>query len=399
MTGESSTQPAFGRPLHVGAPNVPSRARFLDLVDEVLDSNWLTNDGPLVRRLEAYIAAYLGVRECVLVCNGTVALEIAARCLGLKGEVIVPSLTFVATASAIEWLGIRPVFCDVDPRTYCIDPAEVEKHITSRTTAVLGVHLFGRPCDVDALTAIASRHGLKLFFDAAHAFGCSDQGRMIGGNGACEVFSFHATKFFNTIEGGAVTTNDSDLARQVRLARNFGYEDGSIRALGINGKMNEVCAAMGISNLEALKTIIDSNKRNYDAYREMLGEVPGICVIDYDEAERNNYQYVVAEVLPEFGDTRDRLLERLHRDNVLARSYFAPGCHCVEPYCSHPTSHRQLLHTLGLCDRLITFPTGIRVSLEDVGRVVALVRSAGPEGGVPIGDGDTEAAPLSARSS
>jgi len=397
MSGHNTSEPAFSRPLHVGAPNVPSRARFLELVDQVLDANWLTNDGPLVRELETSIAAHLGLRHCVLVCNGTVALEIAARCLGLQGEVIIPSLTFVATAGALEWLGIKPVFCDVDPRTYCIDPAEIERLVTPKTTAILGVHLFGRPCDADALTRIAERHGLTLLFDAAHAFGCSAGGRMIGGLGACEVFSFHATKFFNTIEGGAVTTNDPDLAHRVRLARNFGFENGSVRALGINGKMNEVCAAMGLSNLEALQTVVECNRRNYGIYREGFSDLPGIRLMEYDDSEKNNYQYVVAEVLPEFGQTRDQLVESLHRDNVLARSYFAPGCHAVEPFCSDPACNPELPHTLGLCERLVTFPTGTRVSAEDVLKITALVRAAGPEHSRSDGDGDHEASRPKAR--
>ena len=189
MRAYDKEAPAFSHFLHVGAPNVGSRARFYELVEGALDANWLTNDGPLVRRLEAALADYLGVRECVALCSGTVALEIAARILGLSGEVIVPSLTFVASASALEWLGIRPVFCDVDSETYCIDPAAVEDLISPATSGILGVHLFGRPCDVGSLAQIAARRGLTLFFDAAHAFGCSSHGRMIGNFGACEVFS------------------------------------------------------------------------------------------------------------------------------------------------------------------------------------------------------------------
>lgn len=380
MTHDDSWTPAFSSPLHVGAPNVPSRTRFFELAGDVLDANWLTNDGPLVRRLETAIADRLGVRECVLVSSGTAGLEVVARVLELEGEVIVPSLTFIATASALQWLGITPVFCDVDPQTYCIDPKAVEALISPRTTAILGVHLFGRPCDVDGLAAIAARRDLRLYFDAAHAFGCSRDGRMIGGNGECEVFSFHATKFFNTIEGGAVTTDDPDLARRVRLARNFGYEDGVIRALGVNAKMNEISAAMGIANLESLQSIVECNKRNYDAYRANLRDVPGFRFVEYDESESNNYQYVVAEVLPEFGLTRDDLVERLHRENVLARSYFAPGCHCAEPYCAIPDLASRLPHTLALCDRLVTLPNGTKVSLDDVRAVSALIRGADSDG-------------------
>lgn len=396
------------RTLHVGAPNVPSRERFLDLVGHALDANRLTNDGPLVRRLEASLAEYLDVAHCVLVANGTVALEIAARCMDLRGEVVLPSLTFVATAGALEWLGLTPVFCDVDPATYCLDPADVARRVTPRTSAILGVHLFGRPCDVAALEGIAREHSLRLFFDAAHAFGCSLGGRMIGGFGSCEVLSFHATKFFTTIEGGALVTDDDDLAHRARLARNFGFEDGSVRGLGINGKMNEVCAAMGIANLERLDDIVACNRRNLDAYREGFADVPGLRVAACDETERQNYQYVAAEVLPGFGCSRDALIAWLQAHGVLARDYFAPGCHRVEPFASALTGDPGLPHTEALSDRLITFPTGMHVSVQDVHRVVALVREAagggaaggGPAGGGPVGDGGGpagRAAPPSTR--
>lgn len=372
--------------LHVGAPNVPSPERFLDLVGQALDANRLTNDGPLLRRLECSLAEYLGVSHCVLVCNGTVALEIAARCMDLRGEVILPSLTFVASAGALAWLGLSPVFCDVDPATYCLDPADVERRITPRTTAIMGVHLYGRPCDVPALEDIARRHSLRLFFDAAHAFGCSLGGTMIGAFGSCEVFSFHATKFFTTIEGGALATDDDDLAHRARLARNFGFEDGVVRGLGINGKMNEVCAAMGIANLERLPDVVACNRRNLEAYRQGFAEVPGIRVATCDEAERQNYQYVVAEVLPEFGLSRDALMAWLQDHGVLARDYFAPGCHRVEPFASAPTGAPGLPHTEALSDRLITFPTGMHVGTQDVRRVVSLVRQAG--GGAAADDGE-----------
>ena len=182
--------PLFAEPRHVGLPTTGNRERFLDRVNGILDRRWLTNDGPCVRELEERIGALLGVKHCLAMASGTVALAIAARALGLSGEVIVPALTFVATAHALQWQGITPVFCDVDPATHSIDPAQVEALITSRTTGIVGVHLWGRPCDVDALTRVARAHGLKLLFDAAHAFGCSHAGRMVGTHGDAEVFSF-----------------------------------------------------------------------------------------------------------------------------------------------------------------------------------------------------------------
>ena len=187
--------PAFREKLHVGRPNIGDRGRLLERINDLLDRRWLTNDGPFVQELERRISEVLAVKHCIAMSNGTVAMEIAIRALGLTGEVIVPSFTFVATAHALQWQEITPVFCDVEPQTFNIDPNLVKELITPRTTGITGVHLWGRPCDAEALTAVACSHNLKLLFDAAHAFGCSYKGRMIGNFGDAEVFSFHATKF------------------------------------------------------------------------------------------------------------------------------------------------------------------------------------------------------------
>ena len=215
--------PAFAEPLHVGRPNLGDRESLLRYTAEIYDRRWLTNNGPLVQELEARIAQRLGVRHCVAMCNGTIALEIAIRALGLEGEVIVPSWTFVATAHALHWQAITPVFADIDPTTHNLDPVAVRRMITPRTTGIIGVHLWGRPAPVAELQQIADEHGLQLLFDAAHAFDCSHQGRRIGAFGRCEVLSFHATKVFNTFEGGAVVTDDDALADAMRLMRNFGF--------------------------------------------------------------------------------------------------------------------------------------------------------------------------------
>ena len=200
--------PAFNKTLHVGQPNIGNRAQLLERINDILDRRWLTNDGPYVQEFERKIAKLVGVKHCLAICNATVALEIAVRAAGLSGEVIVPSMTFIATAHCLQWQEITPVFCDIDPKTHNIDPAKIERLITPRTSGILGVHLWGRACNIEALSEISRQYGLKLLFDAAHAFGCGYQGKMIGGFGNAEIFSFHATKFFNTLEGGAVVTND-----------------------------------------------------------------------------------------------------------------------------------------------------------------------------------------------
>ena len=247
----NGAEPAFGEPIHVGRPNIGNREAFIKLTNEIFDCRWLSNNGPLVEQLEKRIAEVLGIEHCIAMCNGTVALEIAIRAVELRGEVIVPSYTFIATAHALSWQGITPVFADIDPITHTLDPVAVRRMITPRTTGILATHLWGTPCDIDGLQAIADEYGLKLVFDAAHAFMSGHSNKMIGGFGQAEVFSFHATKFFNTFEGGAVTTNDDDLANTMRLMRNFGFAglDNVIHP-GTNGKMTEICAAMGLVNLD-----------------------------------------------------------------------------------------------------------------------------------------------------
>jgi dTDP-4-amino-4,6-dideoxygalactose transaminase len=208
--------PSFNETLHVGRPNIGNREKLLARINDMLDRHWLTNRGPFVSEFEQQVAELLGVKHCIAMCNGTVALEIAVRALGMKGEVIVPSFTFIATAHCLQWQEITPVFCDIDPKTYNISPAKIERLITPRTTGIIGVHVWGTPCDIEALETIAKKHNLSLLFDASHAFNCTYKTNMIGGFGAAEVFSFHATKFFNTFEGGAVVTNDDNLAKKMR---------------------------------------------------------------------------------------------------------------------------------------------------------------------------------------
>ncbi len=215
--------PAFAEAMHVGRPNLGDRARLQERIDGMLDARWFSNGGPLVMEFEQQIAQTIGVKHCIATCNGTTALMLAIRGLDMKGEVIVPSFTFVATAHALQWQQTKPVFCDIDPVTHNLDPVDVERRITPETTGIIGVHLWGRPCDTTALEDIARRHGLKLLLDASHAFACSSGGRMIGSFGDAEVFSFHATKFLNAFEGGAVVTNSDEVARKLRLMRNFGF--------------------------------------------------------------------------------------------------------------------------------------------------------------------------------
>lgn len=376
-TGRSRVLPAFREPLLVGRPNIGDRERYFELLADMFDRRWLSNNGVLVQRFEQRVAAYLGVKHCVATCNGTTALEVAIRALGLKGEVIVPSFTFIATAHALHWQGITPVFVDIDPVTHCIDPEAVRRAIGPRTTGILAVHLWGRAAEIDALQQIADAHRLRLLFDAAHAFGCSHNGRMLGNFGSCEVFSFHATKFLNSLEGGALTTNDDALADTARSMRNFGLADVDEGAhVGINGKMVEACAAMGLVNMESVNHFIDANERNYRAYKAHLSGVPGLRLYDaYESNERNNYQYLVLEVEPEFGMSRDAVVAALHAENIFARKYFWPGCHRMQPYRElFPSLDDQLPQTLAVADRVIVLPTGTAIALSDIEVICGLIR-------------------------
>lgn len=371
--------PAFREVVHVGRPNIGDRGRFLARIGDMLDRRWLTNNGPFVQQFEARVAELVAVRNCIAVCNATVALEIVVRSLGLVGEVIVPSFTFVATAHCLQWQEITPVFCDVDASTHNIDPDQIERLVTPRTTGILATHVWGRPCAVERLEEIARAKGLALLFDAAHAFGVSYKGKMIGGFGRAEVFSFHATKFLNSFEGGAIVTDDDEMAKRIRLMTNFGFSGyDNVEHVGTNGKMTEVAAAMGLTNLESLDDFIATNRRNYEAWCDGLAGAPGIGLCRYDETERANYQYIVAEIDTEaFGLSRDELVRVLHAENVLARRYFYPGCHRMQPYRSfQPNAGLLLTQTEALCDRVIVLPTGTAVTPGDVATMTRVIRSA-----------------------
>lgn len=375
--------PTFSEKLYVGRPNIGNRERFLELVNDLLDRRWLSNNGPYVQGLEAAIATRLGVKHCIVMCNGTIALEIAIRALGLTGEVIIPSFTFIATAHALQWQQITPVFCDIDPVTHTLNPWRVEAMITPRTTGIIGVHLWGNPCSIEILERVAKQHDLKLMFDASHAFGCSYQGRSIGNFGDLEVFSFHATKFVNTFEGGAVVTNNDELAEKIRLMKNFGFAGyDNVVYLGTNGKMSEISAAMGISSLESLDEFIEINQNNYRTYQQELVGLPGISLYSYDETEKCNYQYIVLEVDESITQiSRDRVLKVLHEENIIARRYFYPGCHRMEPYRSYfPHAGLLLPETERITQKVLIMPTGTAVDRPMIQKICSIIRTVAERG-------------------
>jgi dTDP-4-amino-4,6-dideoxygalactose transaminase len=372
-------KPAFAEKLHVGRPNIGSRERLLARMTDMLDRRWLTNNGPYVQEFEKRLCEVVGTKHCIPVCNATIALEIAIRALGLQGEVIVPAFTFIATAHALQWQQITPVFADVDPATHNIDPAKIESLITPRTTGILATHVWGRPCATAELEAIAARRKLTLMFDAAHAFACSIGERMIGQFGDAEVFSFHATKFLNSFEGGAIATNNDDLAGRIRLMKNFGFAGyDNVIYIGTNGKMNEISAAMGLTSLESMAEFIEDNRRNHELYQQGLEGIPGVQLTLYDSRNRNNYQYLVLEIDQEqTGISRDDLVSVFWAENVMARRYFYPGCHRMEPYRSYfPHAHLLLPETEKLVKRVLLLPTGTAVGSPEIARICSILRTA-----------------------
>jgi len=364
----------FPQQLCVNRPNIGSKKEYYKRLDKMFENRLFTNDGPYVQELEQKIATYLNVKHCILTCNGTMALQLICKALKLKGEVILPSFTFIATAHALEWQGLTPVFCDIKAQSHNIDPDSCLKLINDNTSAILGVHLWGRGCHVNELVTIARDNDLKLFFDAAHSFGSCYKDIQIGGFGDAEAFSFHATKAFNTFEGGAVTTNNSDLANRIKNLRNFGFIDyDSVDGLGINAKMPEVCAAMGLTNLESFKITVQKNKHIFSCYSHYMNKIKGLTVIDYHD--KSNYQYVVVEVEEKkLGVSRDELICVLHAENIYVRRYFYPGCHLMEPYVSRNVmSQAKMLETERLTKKILVFPSGFDVTESVVKKIFHII--------------------------
>lgn len=350
---------------HVGRPNIPNKENILSKIAQVIDSEWLTNNGPMVQELESKIQQYLGVKHCICVCNATIGLELIERALDLEGEVIIPAFTFIATAHSLCWQRIDPIFCDVGMEDHLIDPEKIETLITPRTSAILAVPIWGQPCDYTSLQAITDKHGLKLIFDSAHAFGSKAGDQYLGGFGDAEVFSFHATKVFSTGEGGAITTNSDELAEKLCLMRNFGFTNYDQTAhIGTNAKMSEFSAAYGLVHLNELDSVIGQNQKIHQAYLNEFSQFPELKFLNYDFSGRCNYQYVTAQVPCEI---RDSLVEYLHDQRILVRRYFHPGCHRMEPYASHDQYRSlNLPNTEKISSEIVVFPTGRQLTETNV---------------------------------
>ena len=285
----------------------------------------LTNNGPFHQQLEAALCEYLGVPHISLFSNGTIALVTALKALDIQGEVITTPYSFVATAHSLLWNGIKPVFVDIDPVTLNLDPTKIEAAITPRTTAIMPVHVYGHPCDVDAIDAIAKRHNLKVIYDAAHAFGVQCHCGSVLNHGDLSVLSFHATKVFNTFEGGAIVCQDAETKRYIDQLKNFGFtSETTVVQTGINGKMNEFNAAVGLLQLKNIDTAIEQRKAIDAAYREALKDIPGIRCHNQPTSMRSNYGYFPIFVEDEYPLIRDELYDKLKAKGIHGRRYFYP---------------------------------------------------------------------------
>ncbi len=375
-----SERPAFDQPQCVGKPIVEADLfdAYRRRMEGVFERGFFTNDGPLVRELEKEIAKRHDTRHCVLVCNATIAQMLVLKALELTGEIILPSFTFVATAHACLWQNATPVFCDITEDDLMIDPEEIERLSTPRTTAVIGVHLFGNVCDVDALAAECRKRGLTLVFDGGHAFDCSYGEVPVGRFGAAEFLSLHATKLFSTFEGGAILTEDGKLAERLRFLRNFGFRGyDDVGFLGINGKMAEASAAMGLVSLPRVGERIGVLREVHDLYGSELRGIPGVKVLPAGIRGRSNYHYLVILVdAGAFGVSRDALHRVLWEERILSRRYFYPGCHRMDYFRTrYPAAGTALPVTNRVSDEVLCLPTNLARPRDDIRTIASVIKT------------------------
>jgi dTDP-4-amino-4,6-dideoxygalactose transaminase len=369
--------------LFVTQPDLPPLQEFLPYLEQIWQSRVLTNGGPFHKQLEGALADYLGVRHVSLFANATIALVAALKALRITGEVITTPYSFVATAHSLLWNGIKPVFVDIDPQTLNLDPARIEAAITPETTAILPVHCYGGPCDVDAISRIADNYNLKVIYDAAHAFGI--RRRMANGgyasvlnHGDLSVLSFHATKAFNTFEGGAIISPDAKTKQHIDHLKNFGFvNETTVVATGINGKMSEFNAALGLVQLNHVNAAIARRGQIDRLYRELLQDVPGLALHALPQDASANYSYFPVRVTPGFPIGRDALYQRLRDQGIMARRYFYPLISEFPMYRGLPSADGQKLPVAQRASaEVLCLPIYPALADDDVRRIAAVLRMA-----------------------
>ncbi len=363
------------KPVYITRPFLPSLEEFKDGLEEIWENQWLTNNGPVLQRYTKELKSYSEMDNICLFNNGTLALQIGLQGMGVSGEVITTPFTFVATTHALFWNKIRPVFVDIEPEYYTLDPEKVEAAITPWTTAILAVHVFGHPCKLNALADIARRHNLKLIYDAAHAFGVRVGDKSIAHFGDMSMFSFHATKLYHSIEGGMLTFQDSGIKRTFDYLKNFGFENETEVVMpGTNAKMNEMQALMGSMVLKHLDKIIEKRKQITAVYRKKLKDVPGINLrAELSKGVRCNYAYVPVEVHEkEFGISRDKLYEKLKEYNIYTRRYFYPLV-CDFACYKSVAINDPLTTARTVAENILTLPIYYDLALDDVERICDII--------------------------
>ena len=366
-------------PIFVTQPYLPSLSEFVPYLEKIWDSHVLTNGGPMHQQLERALGEYLGVEHIALFNNGTVALLTALQALRISGEVITTPYSFVATAHSLLWNGLKPVFVDIDPVTLNMDPAKIEAAITPQTTAIMPVHCYGTPCDVDAIQKIADIYNLKVIYDAAHAFGvCRDDGSILR-HGDLSVLSFHATKVFNTFEGGAIVCPDVKTKQRIDQLKNFGFVDEvTVVAPGINGKMSEINAAFGLLQLQHMNKVM-ARRREIDArYRQGLKSIKGLQVVDESSATTANYSYFPILINGDYPISRDALYQCLKDHGVFARRYFYPLISEFPMYRGLPSAKPSNLPVAtDIANKVLCLPIYPALSDLDVERVIDLLNVSG----------------------
>lgn len=373
----SGVQAARMKQIPVTSPALPPFGEYVEEIRDIWDSHILTHQGPKYQKLEEGIREYLEVKNAPLFANGHLALQVAFWALGLtEGEVITTPYTFASTTQAIAGCGLTPVFCDIDPVTLCIDPSKIEELITPKTKAIVGVHVYGTPCDVEAIQAIANKYGLKVIYDAAHAFGEKLYGKGVGTYGDISMFSTHATKVFNTVEGGVLTFSDDSLYAPICSIRQFGaYMTDETDYVGTNAKMTEMHAAMGICNLRHMDEFVAGRKAAFEKYESYFSGVAGLQTVYYPaEVEPNYAYYPVIFSEDVFGETRDDVADRLAENGVLARKYFYPLTSSFSVYkCMFDIQDTPIAERVA--NRVLCLPLYADLSVEDAARIAEIVLS------------------------
>ncbi len=361
------------KPITVTSPLLPNLNEFHEMLKEIWDSKWITNNGSFHRQLEAELAKYLKVPYVSLFTNGTLPLITALQALRITGEVITTPYSFVATTHSLWWNGIKPVFVDIDPSTGNIDPDKIEAAITPKTTAIMPVHVYGKPCDTERIQAIADKYGLKVIYDAAHAFGVEVNGDSILNAGDMSTLSFHATKVYNTVEGGALIMHDEKTKKRIDYLKNFGFAgETEVVAPGINSKMDEIRAAYGLLNLKQVDASIEARHQVAIHYREALRSVEGITFMDDMSGVKHNYSYFPIFVDAEkYGMTRDELYFKMKEQNVLGRRYFYPLISEFSTYRGLPSSNPENLpNAHKMADSVICLPMHHELCNEEIDRIL-----------------------------